>query len=84
MELAWVTGNVWATKKNEHLNGQKLLIVSIMETQEKCIASDAIGAGEGDTVIITRGSSARIAAGDEKIPVDAAVVGIVDKIVEGR
>ncbi len=83
MELARVTGNVWATKKDERLNGQKLLIVKILPTEETCVVCDIIGAGEGDTVIIARGSGARIASGDANIPTDAAIVGIVDKIVEG-
>ena len=83
MELARVTGNVWATKKDERLNGLKLLIVKILESDEKCVVCDIIGAGEGDTVIVARGGGARIAAGDRNIPTDAAIVGIVDKIVEG-
>lgn len=37
-----------------------------------------IGAGIGETVLCLCGSSARIAAGGERIPVDAAVAGIVD------
>lgn len=40
--------------------------------------ADIIGAGVGETVIIVGGSSARSAAGDMAVPVDATVVGIVD------
>ena len=42
------------------------------------IAADTIGAGVGETVIYVGGSSARSAAGDMSVPVDATVVGIVD------
>ena len=42
------------------------------------VAADMIGAGIGETVLCLCGSSARIAAGGERIPVDAAVAGIVD------
>lgn len=42
------------------------------------MAADIIGAGVGETVIIVGGSSARSAAGDMAVPVDATVVGIVD------
>ncbi len=42
------------------------------------VAADTIGAGVGETVIVVGGSSARSAAGDMSVPVDATVVGIVD------
>ena len=42
------------------------------------VAADIIGAGVGETVLIVGGSSARSAAGDMSVPVDATVVGIVD------
>ena len=42
------------------------------------MACDIIGAGVGETVLIVSGSSARSAAGDMSVPVDATVVGIVD------
>ena len=44
------------------------------------VAADTIGAGVGETVIVVGGSSARGAAGDNSIPVDATVVGIVDDL----
>ena len=52
------------------------------ETVDKSplVAADTIGAGVGETVIIVGGSSARNAAGDVSIPVDATVVGIVDDL----
>lgn len=74
MIIGEVVGSVWATKKEESLNGSKLLVV---ETENKSIiAVDRIGAGVGDEVLVCFGSSARIASADA--PVDAAIVGIID------
>ena len=75
MEIGTVTGKIWATRKDAKLEGQKLLIVQT--DSGRIVASDTIGAGEGDTVLITKGSGARITAAD--IPIDAAIVGIIDK-----
>ena len=41
---------------------------------------DADDAGVGETVLIVSGSSARMASGMKDVPVDAAVVGIIDDI----
>ncbi len=84
MLVAKVIGTIWATRKEEKLNGFKLLIVQPLNLRDDSnykvpmIAADVIGAGVGETVIIVGGSSARSAAGDMSIPVDASVVGIVD------
>lgn len=85
MEIGRVVGNVWATKKNEKLNGQKFLVIKILVSKEKerdgfFVASDIVGAGIGDLVLISKGGSARYAVGDRDVPIDAAVVGIVDSI----
>ncbi len=84
MQVAKVIGTIWATRKEEKLNGFKLLIVQPLNLRDDSnfkvpiIAADVIGAGVGETVIIVGGSSARSAAGDMSTPVDASVVGIVD------
>ena len=84
MKIAKVIGNIWATRKEERLAGYKLLIVQPVNIQDgspdraPIVAADMIGAGMGETVIIVGGSSARSAAGDMSVPVDATVVGIVD------
>lgn len=84
MRVAKVIGNIWATRKEEKLAGLKLLIVQpiniIDGTKDRTpiVACDIIGAGVGETVLVVSGSSARGAAGDMGIPVDATVVGIVD------
>lgn len=86
MRVAKVIGNIWATRKEERLSGLKLLLVkplNILDEGEALlplVAADIIGAGVGETVLIVGGSSARSAAGDMNIPVDATVVGIVDDL----
>lgn len=85
MEIARVIGNVWATKKDEKLNGHKLLVLKVLldkgkEKEDLIVASDIVGAGVGDLVLISRGSSARQAAGNMNAPIDTAVIGIVDSI----
>lgn len=84
MKIAKVIGSIWATRKEARLTGCKLLIlkpVDIYRPQspgEPFVAADQIGAGVGETVLWVGGSSARSAAGDMNIPVDATVVAIVD------
>jgi ethanolamine utilization protein EutN len=86
LELGKVIGSVWATKKNEKLNGNKLMVVQLMDAYNKAgnrlvVAADIVGAGTGDQVLIVRGSSARYALSAAGSPVDAAIVGIVDSVV---
>lgn len=91
MIICKVTGNVWATRKEETLNGLKLMVVRRVNgggdpdqtdlsqvTQASFIAVDCVGAGVGDTVLIVTGSSARKALANPDTPVDAAIVGIID------
>ncbi len=47
-------------------------------TGRAIVAMDAIGAGVGQLVLIVQGSSARMADGCNKLPVDAVVVGLID------
>ena len=48
-------------------------------TGRAIVALDHIGAGEGQLVLIVQGSSARLAEGMNKLPIDAVVIGIVDE-----
>lgn len=75
MKLGTVTGCVWATKKSPALRGQSLLQVRVGELE--LVAADLVGAGQGDRVILTFGSAARLEQPD--CPVDAAIVGILDE-----
>ena len=42
--------------------------------------AQAVGAGQGEMVLIVQGSSARMAPEVEKLPVDATIIGIVDTV----
>jgi microcompartment protein CcmK/EutM len=89
MLLAKVAGTVVATRKDERLVSSKLLLVRPVDPSGKAegnylVAVDTVDAGVGDTVLIVSGSSARMAAGLKDCPVDAAIVGVVDRVdVEG-
>ncbi len=83
MIIAKVVGNIWATRKEEALVGRKLLMVEPCALDgtprgEAFVAVDSIDAGEGEMVVVTMGSSARRAHGQDDCPVDASVVAIID------
>lgn len=75
-----VTGSVWATKKCPALTGQILL--TVQAEGKRYIAADLVGAGEGDRVILSFGSAARL--GQEAVPVDAAIIAILDEMRENH
>lgn len=85
MVLGKVVGTVWATRKDEKLVGLKLLIVRHVELDYSLkntylVAVDTVGAGIGEVVLITTGSSARQSKLTEGKPVDAVISGIIDKL----
>jgi microcompartment protein CcmK/EutM len=85
MILGRVAGTVVATRKDERLEGFKLLVVQAVEPDGRpkdsyVVAVDTVGAGVGDLVLVVSGSSARMASGCADRPVDAAVAGIVDEV----
>lgn len=85
MILAKIVGTVVATRKDERLVSNKLLLARPIDPRGKSegtvlVAVDTVDAGFGETVLIVSGSSARMAAGMKDCPVDAAIVGIVDTI----
>jgi ethanolamine utilization protein EutN len=47
------------------------------------VAVDGVGAGVGECVLVTQGSSARLTPTTKDAPVDAVIVGIVDTIEVG-
>ena len=83
MTLAQVVGSIVSTSKNEKLIGYKFMIVQPIENnkliQKSFIAVDGVGAGIGEKVLVTTGSSARFALANTETPVDAVIVGIVDE-----
>ncbi len=85
MTLGKVVGTVVATRKDERLEGFKLLVVRAVgpdgkETSSYLVAVDTVDAGVGELVLVVSGSSARMTAGCTDRPVDAAIVGIIDSI----
>lgn len=91
MFLARVIGHVVATKKDAAMNGRKLLLLRPLVVDESdparlrpgsntVVAVDALGAGRDEIVLFCQGSSARAADGMKTLPIDAAVIGIVDSV----
>lgn len=80
-----VVGTIVSTNKLDKLIGYKFLEVRLIEnsvlTDKYIVAVDRlVSAGIGEEVLVTTGSSARMAVGDQFSPVDAVVVGVVDKL----
>ena len=85
MFLGRVVGTVWATRKDEKLDGLKFQIVKKVDEQLKLrpeftIAVDSVGAGSGELVLCAAGSSARMTTVTENKPVDAVIMAIVDEV----
>ncbi len=85
MLLGKVVGTVWATRKDEKLTGFKLLVVRHVDLDYRLkdsyvVAVDSVGAGNGEIVLITTGSSARQSLLTEGKPVDAVISAIIDKL----
>ncbi|MBI3189176.1 MAG: EutN/CcmL family microcompartment protein [Ignavibacteriales bacterium] len=80
-----VIGTVWATRKDESLVGTKLQLVQPISANREnvgdpIIAVDTIGAGQGETIFYITSREATIPLSVEMAPVDASIVGIVDRI----
>ena len=91
MFIGKVTGSVVSTQKVQTVTGMKLLLVQAMNakgdpptemitTGRTAVAIDTVGAGEGEYVLVTQGSSARLTDMTGKVPADAVIIGIIDAI----
>ncbi|MFT7623173.1 MAG: ethanolamine utilization protein EutN [Myxococcota bacterium] len=85
MNLARVVGTVVATIKYEGLEGQRLLLIQPVDHNEKplgrpIVAVDAVQAGPGDLVHTVGSREAALALDPWFVPVDSAIVGIVDAV----
>lgn len=82
MLICKVIGTVVSTRKNENLVGSKLLVVETIKDidpdEKRFVAVDQVGAGIGDFVLVTMGSSARAGVGKDIFSADAAIIGIID------
>ena len=82
MIAAKVIDNIWATRKADSLVGLKFMLVEILgglDAGRLIIAADTISAGIGDRVLVSLGSSARKMMDRDDVPIDAAIVGIIDE-----
>lgn len=85
MRIARVVGTVTGTVKEPTLASHKLLIVDIEDGEGKVlepsvVAVDTVGAGAGERVLVATGSAARIPSLVAGLPVDAAIIAIIDEI----
>lgn len=97
MRLAKVVGQVVSTVKEPGLDGFKILLVEDLDPtdpekeisraspfgEESYPAVDVVGAGEGEVVLVTTGSAARVPSAAGRTATDAAVVAIVDSVIVG-
>ncbi|MGB6692004.1 MAG: EutN/CcmL family microcompartment protein [Terracidiphilus sp.] len=93
MFIAKVIGNVVSTQKDPRFQGMKLLLIQPYITRDgklqisgsSVVAVDSVGAGAGEYVLFTQGSSARLTPTTKDSPVDSVIVGIVDTVdVDGK
>ena len=85
MFLAKVVGTVWSTKKTPDLEGVRFLVVHPYDldkepTRSIVVVADRLGAGTGEMVMCAFGKAARSAIGNQDMSIEAAVVGIVDRV----
>lgn len=91
MYFGAVVGDVVSTHKNERLEGKRLLLARRLSLDMKpegaeVVCLDVVDAGVGDRVLIVQeGSSARKIFGDDWLPVQAVIVGVLDRVdLHGR
>ncbi|NJL90175.1 MAG: EutN/CcmL family microcompartment protein [Coleofasciculaceae cyanobacterium SM2_1_6] len=85
MQIAKVRGTVVSTHKDPSLRGSKFLLLQLLDEEgnpslEYEVAADAVGAGVGEWVLVTRGSAARQISGMDGRPIDALIVAIIDTV----
>jgi microcompartment protein CcmK/EutM len=85
MKFARVIGTVVATKKDEKIEGRKFLIVQPVDitfapSETPAVAIDAVGAGEGELVLLCAGSSARQTDSTQNRPCDLVIMAIIDTV----
>jgi ethanolamine utilization protein EutN len=86
MQIARVVGTVVSTQKHRKFEGAKLLLVQPLNLDDTprghtLLAVDGVGAGVHEKVLIVlEGRAAGQAIGKKAAPVDAAIVGIIDRV----
>ena len=85
MRLGRVIGKVVATRKDPSLTGVRLLVVSPVDHRQEAtgkpfVAADVVSAGQDELVYWVSSREAPNALPSKDAPVDAAIVGIADRI----
>ncbi len=91
MIIGKVTGHVVSTQKTDSMTGRKLLTVepyridakngnALVGTGRVLVTVDTVGAGMGEFVLLTQGSSARLTPETKSLPVDTVIIGIIDQV----
>jgi ethanolamine utilization protein EutN len=91
MLLAKVTGSLVSTQKVDSMVGHKLQVIELFRLDPKTrdrlettgrslVAVDTVGAGVGEFVLITQGSSARLTPETKTLPIDTVIIGIIDTV----
>ena len=86
MNLAKVIGTIWATVKDSHLETIKIQLIQPLTEQGKKLggviaAADTVGAGQGEIVFYVTAREAALPFAEPLLtPLDAAIVGIVDRV----
>jgi microcompartment protein CcmK/EutM len=94
MLIAQVTGALVSTQKVGSMKGHKMLVVEpfrldpqnryqLSGSGRSLVAVDTVGAGEGEYVLITQGSSARLTPETKSLPIDTVIIGIIDSVNVG-
>jgi microcompartment protein CcmK/EutM len=85
MIFARVIGTVVSSQKDPNLIGKKLLLCKEVDHEGKPlktyhVAVDAVQAGEGNLVLLSYGSSARMTDETKNAPIDAVIMAIIDNV----
>jgi ethanolamine utilization protein EutN len=86
MQIGRVIGTVVSTQKHRKFEGATLLIVQPLNMDDTprghpLLAVDGVGAGVREKVLVVlEGRAAGEALGKKAAPVDAAIIGIIDRI----
>lgn len=85
MQFARVIGTLVATQKVEGLQGIKFLVVQLLDKYQQPVGEPAIAAdgtaqaGPGELVFVIASREAALALPEWFVPVDLAIIGIVDE-----
>ncbi len=91
MFIGKIVGSLVSSHKVDSMKGQKLFLVEPLRVDEQAqgdlkgtgrsfVVVDTVGAGEGEVVLCVQGSSARYTPQTKPLPIDAAIIGIVDTV----